>query len=228
MVTMQTTNRTAPRPTRPVRSGILMLLAILLGTVLAASLVGLILLSVTSWLRSPDETATASASSVTVSSDLTSDEPPQTGPLTADDGLIPAETDITAGADLPAVTRLDPALRDAVEAATADAALDDQPLYVTTGWRSARFQGQLYDEGLATYGSEEVARQFVATPETSTHVTGTAVDVGPLDAMYWLIEHGPAYGLCQTYANEIWHFELATTPGGTCPEMLPDASHLGG
>lgn len=228
MVTMQTTNRTAPRPTRPVRSGILTLLAILLGTVLAASLVGLILLSVMGWLRSPDETASAQETSVSVSSDVTSEEMPQTGPLSEGDGLIPAGTDVTAGADLPAVTRLDPALRAAVEAATAEAALDDQPLYVTTGWRSARYQGQLYEEGLATYGSEEVARQFVATPETSTHVTGTAVDIGPLDAMYWLLEHGPAYGLCQTYANEIWHFELATTPGGTCPEMLPDASHLGG
>ncbi len=79
-------------------------------------------------------------------------------------------------------------MRAAVEAATADAALDEQPLYVT----------------------------------------GTAVDIGPLGGMFWMLEHGAAYGLCQTYANEIWHFEPATTPGSTCPEMLPDASHLEG
>ena len=40
----------------------------------------------------------------------------------------------------------------------------------------------------------------------------------------WLSEHGAGYGLCQTYANETWHFELATTPGGECPAMRRDAS----
>ena len=223
---MKTSDRTVLRPSRPVRSWLLPLLAVLVGTVLAASLLGLLLLTALSWLRSPD-VATSEGSTVTeVSVDLPVDDEPRTGPLMDDDGLIPAETDVTAGAELPAVARLDPALRAAVEAATAEAALDDQPLYVTTGWRSARYQEQLWEEGLATYGSEEIARQFVATPETSTHVTGTAVDIGPLDGMFWMLEHGAAYGLCQTYANEIWHFELATTPGGTCPEMLPDASHL--
>ena len=209
----------------------LSLLAMLVGTVLAASLLGLALLSALSWLRSPDGAAAEASPVADVSTDLPVDDVPvddvpRTGPLTGDDGLIPADTDVIAGAELPALTRLDPALRAAVEAATADAALDEQPLYVTTGWRSARYQQQLWEEGLATYGSEEIARQFVATPKTSTHVTGTAVDIGPLDGMFWLLEHGAAYGLCQTYANEIWHFELATTPGGTCPEMLPDASHL--
>jgi hypothetical protein len=32
------------------------------------------------------------------------------------------------------------------------------------------------------------------------------------------------YGLCQTYANEMWHFELSTTAGGTCSAMITDAS----
>jgi D-alanyl-D-alanine carboxypeptidase len=39
------------------------------------------------------------------------------------------------------------------------------------------------------------------------------------------MEHGSTYGLCQIYVNERWHFELATEPGGTCPDLLADASH---
>jgi len=51
------------------------------------------------------------------------------------------------------------------------------------------------------------------------------VDIGPTAADDWLIQHGADYGLCQTFANEIWHFELATVPGGRCPDMLPDSSY---
>ena len=61
-------------------------------------------------------------------------------------------------------------------------------------------------------------------PTARSHVTGHAVDIGPVDAQFWLIEHGARYGICQTYANERWHFELATAPGGTCPALLPDAA----
>jgi hypothetical protein len=56
-------------------------------------------------------------------------------------------------------------------------------------------------------------------------VTGDAVDIGPQEADAWLVEHGAAYGLCQIFANEAWHFELATTPGGVCPDLLPDGSY---
>jgi hypothetical protein len=71
------------------------------------------------------------------------------------------------------------------------------------------------------YGSETVARRYVSTPEKSAHVSGRAVDVAPTDAAYWLIQHGRDYGLCQIYANEVWHFELA---GPDCPAPLTDAS----
>ena len=37
----------------------------------------------------------------------------------------------------------------------------------------------------------------------------------------------PTYGLCQIFANERWHFELATEPGGACPPMYPDSSYRG-
>lgn len=220
----------APAPgaaPRPVRRWVLVLLALLVASALVAVLVGTGLLSALRWLADTDAAA-AGASTSTIQDGGPSLIPePTSGPLGEGDGMIPAGTDIVGAADLPGVARLDPALRAAVEEATADAALDGQELFVTTGWRSTRFQEQLYAEGLARYGSDEEARQYVATPETSTHVTGDAVDVGPLDAMYWLLEHGATYGLCQTYANEVWHFELATEAGGTCPEMLPDASYLG-
>ena len=48
----------------------------------------------------------------------------------------------------------------------------------------------------------------MATPDTSAHVSGDAVDIGPSDAAAWLSEHGAAYGLCQIYGNEPWHYEL--------------------
>ena len=73
------------------------------------------------------------------------------------------------------------------------------------------------EKAIRAYGSKKKAEQYVARPRESHHVTGNAVDIGPTDADDWLNRHGNNFGLCQTLANEIWHFELATTPGGTCP-----------
>jgi hypothetical protein len=129
--------------------------------------------------------------------------------------------------DLPTVANLDPDLLEAVESAARDAHDDGVALQITSGWRSREHQQRLYDEAVAKYGSEEEARRYVSTPDTSAHVTGDAVDIGPTDADDWLGRHGAAYGLCQVFANEIWHFELATEPGGECPEMLPDSSYRG-
>lgn len=119
---------------------------------------------------------------------------------------------------------LDPQLARAVEAATRAAARDGITVAITSGVRTPEYQQQLLDEAIETYGSEQIARQYVNTPGRSTHVQGLAVDIGPTDAAYWMIEHGPEYGLCQIYANEIWHFERVIEPGGTCPELLADAS----
>jgi len=100
-------------------------------------------------------------------------------------------------------------------------------LLVTSGWRSKAHQQRLFTEAVSKYGSEEEALRYVSTPDRSAHVTGDAVDIGPTDADDWLIQHGADYGLCQVFANEIWHFELATTPGGECPEMYADSSRRG-
>jgi zinc D-Ala-D-Ala carboxypeptidase len=93
------------------------------------------------------------------------------------------------------------------------------------GWRSPEFQQRLLDNAIQTYGSYAVARQYVQTPEASKHVTGQAVDVGGQGADQWLIANGSRFGLCRIYANELWHFELATdAPAGKCPALLPDAA----
>jgi hypothetical protein len=65
----------------------------------------------------------------------------------------------------------------------------------------------------------------VATPDTSLHVSGGAVDIGPSRATAWLSRHGAAYGLCRIYRNEPWHYELrreAIEDG--CPSMYADPS----
>jgi len=144
----------------------------------------------------------------------------------AEDGVIAEGTVVTlADDDVPAIARLDSALLDAMRQAEADAAADGiPPFQVTSGWRSEPYQRWLLEDAIERYGSEEIARQFVASPDRSQHVTGDAVDIVPLDAQLWLIQHGSRYGICQTYANERWHFELATQPGGVCPEMKLDAS----
>lgn len=123
------------------------------------------------------------------------------------------------------VGHLDPDLREAVRTAIRDARADGVRMEITSGWRSREHQQRLFDEAVAEYGSEAEARRWVATPDDSAHVTGDAVDVGPTDAMDWMIRNGSDYGLCQTFANEMWHFELATEPGADCPPPLPDGSH---
>ena len=121
---------------------------------------------------------------------------------------------------------LDPDLRGALREATADADVDGVTIRVTSGWRSPEDQERLLREAVAQYGSEAEAARWVATPEKSAHVSGDAIDVGPSDATAWLADHGSAYGLCQIYGNEPWHFELrpdAVDHG--CPPMYPDPTH---
>jgi zinc D-Ala-D-Ala carboxypeptidase len=125
--------------------------------------------------------------------------------------------------DFPAVANLDPALLGALRQAATDAAGDGVEFFVNSGWRSPEYQEQLLREAVSEYGSEEEAARWVATPETSPHVSGDAVDVGPSDGTAWLSEHGAEYGLCQIYGNEPWHYELrleAIDHG--CPPMYAD------
>jgi zinc D-Ala-D-Ala carboxypeptidase len=139
------------------------------------------------------------------------------------DGRIGGAEVTAFDTDLPAIAKLDPRLRAALQRATRAAGQDGEELRVNSGWRSPAYQQYLLDQAVAQYGSYDAARQWVNTPEESTHVTGDAVDVGPPEAAHWLDQHGARWGLCRVYANEAWHFELRTTPGGDCPALVEAA-----
>jgi len=124
----------------------------------------------------------------------------------------------------PILSQLDPMLLRAVQEAARSAQTQGIELRVTSGWRSAGFQQRLFDEGVREYGSVEAAAEFVAPPGVSKHVTGQAIDIGPAEAARWLIAHGNRFGLCQIYANEIWHFELVADAQGNCPPLRPNAA----
>ncbi|WP_116452101.1 M15 family metallopeptidase [Blastococcus litoris] len=147
------------------------------------------------------------------------------GGVGPDDGVVPDGVTVFDDA-FPAVTGLDPELRDALRRAATEAAEDGIAFSVSSGWRSAAYQEQLLREAVSEHGSAEEAARWVATAETSPHVTGDAVDIGPTDAMSWLSAHGDAYGLCQIYGNEPWHYELrpAAVDDG-CPAPYADPTH---
>jgi len=140
------------------------------------------------------------------------------------DGAFPSGT--TVFDEVPAVVNLGPALLAALRKAAVDAAADGVEFQVNSGWRSPEYQDRLRREAVSRYGSEEEAARWVATPDTSPHVSGDAVDIGRGAGQAWLSEYGAAYGLCQIYRNEPWHFELrpeAVEHG--CPPMYDDPTH---
>jgi LAS superfamily LD-carboxypeptidase LdcB len=97
---------------------------------------------------------------------------------------------------------------------------------VDSGWRSPAYQEQLLRAAVSKYGSEREAARWVATPDRSAHVSGDAVDIGPVAAAAWLSDHGARYGLCQIYGNEPWHYELRTEAiDHACPLMYADPTH---
>jgi hypothetical protein len=158
---------------------------------------------------------------------MASSEPARTAARRAlgeEDGVV--RDRVTVFAEVPAVANLNPGLLGALRQAATDAADDGVEFLVNSGWRSPEYQEQLLRDAVSKYGSKEEAARWVATPSTSAHVLGDAVDIGPSDARAWLSEHGAAYGLCQIYRNEPWHYELrpeAIDHG--CPPMYADPSH---
>jgi D-alanyl-D-alanine carboxypeptidase len=147
------------------------------------------------------------------------------GALGEADGAVPDGTTVFDDA-VPGVAKLDSDLLGALRQAATNAANDGVVFYVDSGWRSPAYQEQLLREAASKYGSEREAARWVATPNTSAHVSGDAVDIGPSGAAAWLSEHGARYGLCQIYGNEPWHYELrpeAIDHG--CPAMYADPTH---
>lgn len=156
--------------------------------------------------------------------------PPQRGALAGRGGLGEADGAVPDGTtvfddDVRGVANLDSDLLGALREAATDAEGDGVEFVVDSGWRSRAYQEHLLQDAISKYGSEAEAARWVATPDTSPHTSGDAVDVGS-DAATWLSEHGAQYGLCQIYANERWHYELrpeAVNDG--CPAMYADPTH---
>jgi D-alanyl-D-alanine carboxypeptidase len=164
-------------------------------------------------------------SSRPISPSTTSSRSEHRGALGEADGAVPDGTTVFDD-EIPGVANLDPALLGALRQAATDAADDGVEFYVNSGWRSPEYEEQLRHEAVSKYGSENEAARWVATPNTSAHVSGHAVDIGRFDATAWLSEHGAKYGLCQIYSNEPWHYELrpeAINRG--CPPMYADPTH---
>jgi hypothetical protein len=147
------------------------------------------------------------------------------GALGEADSAVPDGTTVFND-EIPGIANLNPDLLGALRRAATDAADDGVEFLVDSGWRSQEYQDQLLREAISEYGSEAEAARWVATAETSPHVSGDAVDIGHSDATTWLSEHGAEYGLCQIYGNEPWHYELrpeAVDHG--CPAMYADPTH---
>ncbi|MGN7860517.1 M15 family metallopeptidase [Microbacterium sp. 22303] len=145
------------------------------------------------------------------------------GMPTAEDGYLADGDSVALSDDVPAVAKLEPALREALGQALAAAEEDGLELRVASGWRSKAYQAWLLRDAVRTYGSEAEASRWVGTPETSLHVKGQAVDIAPYNAADWLNRHGAQFGLCRTYDNEAWHFELNPSAiDAGCPAMYRD------
>jgi D-alanyl-D-alanine carboxypeptidase len=156
------------------------------------------------------------------SATATTDPAASDGAITEADGVLPGGVTASDGA-FAGIAHLTPALLDALRQASADAARQGIVIQVNSGWRSAEYQDRLLQQAVAQYGSEAEAARWVATSDTSAHVAGEAIDIGSFDAVAWLSAHGAGYGLCQTYENESWHFELRTDAiSGGCPAPYAD------
>ncbi len=137
----------------------------------------------------------------------------------------PNRTVPVAAAAPSSTSGLTPALATAYRQAKAQAQREGVPLWITSGKRSWAEQESMWRDGIATYGSPAAARRWVLPPAESTHVTGRAIDVGPQEGAQWLARKGTRWGLCRTYANEWWHFEVATVPRTPCPPKYVDSAH---
>jgi D-alanyl-D-alanine carboxypeptidase len=226
--------RTAARPTR---STIIVALAVAVAAIIGS--VGYL-----SWAARPPSAApdaparSAPATSPATEARQEDDVPPHPAPPGSDvrdrdrhgavgeaDGAVPDGVTVFDD-EFPAVAKLDAGLLKALRQAATDAADDRVEFVVNSGWRSPEYQEHLLDEAISKYGSKKEAARWVATADTSPHVSGDAVDIGPTGAAAWLSKHGAEYGLCQIYRNEPWHYELrpdAVDDG--CPPMFADPTH---
>jgi hypothetical protein len=139
------------------------------------------------------------------------------GAVTRADGVLPDSVTVFDD-DVPGIANLDPDLLSALRDAARAAAEDGVSFGVHSAWRSPEYQKQLLDEAVHRYGSRSKAARWVATPRTSPHVSGDAIDLESR-ASAWLSRFGASYGLCRIYLNEPWHYERRPVAiGHRCPK----------
>ncbi len=89
---------------------------------------------------------------------------------------------------------------------------DGVEFVVDSGWRSRAYQEQLLREAISKYGSEAEAARWVATPNTSAHVSGDAVDLGSSGARRGCPSTAPRTGCAGSTATSPGTTSCARTP----------------
>jgi hypothetical protein len=137
------------------------------------------------------------------------------------------ETELTEGTQRP--TDINPQLLARFLSAQAAAKEEGITLSIDSGFRTQETQNYLFQNAIKKYKTVDEAMKWVLPEDLSRHPWGLALDVNlnhNKSGASWLEANGATYGLCRVYENEWWHFEPLTAPGGICPPLLPDASHL--
>jgi D-alanyl-D-alanine carboxypeptidase len=137
------------------------------------------------------------------------------------------QTEITEGTKRP--TELHPQVLARFLSAQAAAKAEGIAMTIDSGYRTLETQNYLFQQAIKKHKTPEEAIKWVLPGELSRHPWGLALDVNlnhDKSGASWLEANGATYGLCRVYENEWWHFEPLIAPGGICPPLLPDASHL--
>jgi hypothetical protein len=137
------------------------------------------------------------------------------------------ETELTEGTQRP--PDINPQLLARFLSAQAAAKEKGITLSIDSGFRTQETQSYLFQNAIKKYKTADEAMKWVLPGDLSRHPWGLALDVNlnhDKSGASWLEANGATYGLCRVYENEWWHFEPLTAPGGICPPLLPDASHL--
>jgi len=111
----------------------------------------------------------------------------------------------------PTATGLNPRFSTAIDTMFAAAPPEIRSgLGIGSGFRSVAEQQVLYDQAMATYGSNTVPGHQVAAPGHSQHNFGMAVDLsfGSPEARAWAHENAPRFGMHFPVPGEDWHVEL--------------------
>ena len=137
------------------------------------------------------------------------------------------ESEIKEGTERP--SDLHPQVLARFLSAQAAAKAEGVTMTIDSGYRSLETQNYLFQRAIKEHKTPEEAIKWVLPGDLSRHPWGLALDVNlnhDKSGASWLEANGATFGLCRVYENEWWHFEPLIAPGGICPPLMPDASHL--